>query len=177
LLVLALAGCTGDHCERGAARCLDGVAENCKIHDDPPDSGWSWAEEACDAGTTCAVAAGQAVCALATSPDPACTSSAGWATACVTNSARTWIGCLPIAEQACDAGTCIDPTGSSCDGYGAFCASSAAPDPLCANAATACADASTLITCHCGYRVAVEPCPTATPRCVTSGNPVEGACQ
>ncbi len=177
LLSLALAGCTGDHCAPGAARCVDGVAENCRVRSDPPDPGWSWAEDPCTAGTTCAIAAGEAVCALATSPDPSCPSSAGHATACVANTATTWVGCLPIAEQGCGGGTCIDPTGSSCDGYDAFCAISMAPDPLCADAYAACADSTTLITCHCGYRVAVETCPTATPHCVMAGIPLEGTCQ
>jgi hypothetical protein len=171
-----LGGCTTDHCAHGAARCAGDVAENCSVHDDPPDSGWSWAEESCAAGTVCAIAAGQAVCALATSPDPRCLDSNGRATACVANTATTWIGCLPIAEEAC-AGACIDPTGSSCDGYDAFCAMSSQPDPLCANAHAACADATTLATCSCGFRVATASCPGATPHCIMSGMPLEASCQ
>ncbi len=177
LLLVSFAGCASDHCERGAARCAENVAENCSVRDDPPDSGWSWAEESCTAGTTCAIAADQAVCAIATSPDPQCPNSAGRATACVANTATTWIGCLPIAEQACDGGACIDPTGTSCDGYDAFCADSPDPDPLCADVYAACADSTTLITCHCGFRVAIAPCPAATPRCIMAGIPLEGTCQ
>jgi hypothetical protein len=164
----SLASCDLDNCTNGDARCVGNVAENCVAH----DGGSLWGQDSCD--ESCVIADGRAICALASTLDPACPSTDA-TTACVGNTAVSWTACYLTSEQSC-AGACIDPTTSTeCSAYDAFCAESPDPDPLCANAYAACADSTTLVQCFCGYRTDTEPCPSTAPSCKMIDN--EGECQ
>jgi hypothetical protein len=174
--IAVLGACQPDECRHGAARCVDNVAENCRVTIDG-SGGFTWAKEPCAADHVCAVTGEGAVCALDATPDPACPSLDA-TTACLGDTAVAWTACLRTAEATCSRGTCVDPTSlAQCAGYPAFCATSSTPDPLCADVATACADATTLVSCFCGFRTSTQACPAATPRCVSSGNPLEGRCE
>src|SRR5580704_15351707 len=101
----SLASCDLDNCTNGDARCVGNVAENCVAH----DGGSLWGQDSCD--ESCVIADGRAICALASTLDPACPSTDA-TTACVGNTAVSWTACYLTSEQSC-AGACIDPTTST----------------------------------------------------------------
>ncbi len=170
LAIGALPACHLDVCSKGDAQCAGNVAENCFAH----DGNAMWIQDPCDA--SCVVIADHgATCVLSTTPDPACPSQTA-SSACIDNTAVSWTACYRTSETPCTA--CIDPSSvSACSAYDAFCAQAPDPDPLCGNDYAACADSTTLVKCFCGYRTDTEPCPSSSPTCAMTGNPLEGECE
>lgn len=151
------AACARDCPQGGASRCEDAhTLSTCEIggEDDP---GKRWHTVDC-AGPQphCVTAAGASFCALARTPEPACSQASNdLDEAC---DGKRYLRCnrgYAVLEEQC-AVACA-PLGAA-----AFCSPLDGPDPQCAGAtASSCADATTRVVCRSGWRDRTVACCTA----------------
>ena len=175
IAVALLTGCgDGESCKEGESRCDGLVATNC-FEGYPGETAWSYDD--CETAGYCVLSeTGGALCALAPTPDPACTGAVTSHLVCEDGVQIECEGGYRVAEQDCGA-----PDLCRLDIGVGVCLLLPDPDPLCEDASfdSAC-DGALNISCFDGWRVEAHDCgapelchefDTGGTACITSVDP------